>query len=57
MARRALAAIERGIGVGDQAHDPRHLVGVDVEQAGGGIEGATAPLGAAVNARKDDETG
>ena len=38
----------------DQAAGPGDVVGVDVDDAGGGIDGRSAPFRAAVEAGKDD---
>ena len=54
MTRRALAVVERRVVVRDQLDDPRHLIGVDVEQRRVGIERRAAPLRAAVESRKHD---
>src|SRR6476661_927720 len=58
MTRRAVLRVQRlsafSSGVGREAAGPGKIVRIDVIQAGLGIEGLPAPLGAAVESGKDD---
>src|SRR6185503_7498041 len=56
MAARAIAVVERAMIARDHAEQPRHLVGVHVEQRRLRIEGRAAPFRAAVVTREDDDS-
>src|SRR5581483_10055532 len=54
VARGALRVVERRVVVRDQLDDPRHLVRVDIQERGRGIERRAAPFRAAVEAGEHD---